>query len=30
VSFIAVGLLMLVIGYFAPLPPSQVAEQESL
>ena len=29
VSFIAVGLLMLVIGYFAPLPPSQVAEQES-
>jgi uncharacterized membrane protein len=30
VSFIAVGLLMLVIGYFAPLPPSQVAEQESI
>ena len=28
VSFIAVGILMLVIGYFAPLPPAQALNQE--
>jgi uncharacterized membrane protein len=28
VSFIAVGILMLVIGYFAPVPPAQAVEQE--
>ncbi len=30
VSFIAVGALMLVIGYFAPLPPGQPAKQETV
>jgi uncharacterized membrane protein len=29
VSFIAVGILMLVIGYFAPLPPSPALQRES-
>jgi len=29
VSFIAVGILMLVIGYFAPLPPSPASQRES-
>ena len=28
VSFLAVGGLMLVIGYFSPLPPNQQAEEE--
>ena len=29
VSFIGVGVLMLVIGYFSPLPPAAFAEKES-
>ncbi len=27
VSFISVGVLMLIIGYFAPIPPSKIEEE---
>ncbi len=29
VSFITVGVLMLIIGYFAPIPPSQTEEEDT-
>ena len=29
VSFITVGVLMLIIGYFAPIPPSQIEEEDT-
>jgi uncharacterized membrane protein len=30
ISFIGVGVLLLVVGYFAPLPPRQTARNEGL